>query len=104
MSCPTEKFDEWELAGSMDAAVDAASWNFDVSTLAVISVDGYLTLIGRYFEVVANVSVQTAEFGESRNISLGWGQTSTQFVGHGVRPSKSKDSTAGHQTPQVIFL
>lgn len=34
---PDENVDDWELVGNMDSFVEIASWNFDVSTLAVIS-------------------------------------------------------------------
>lgn len=32
-----DEIDNWELVGNMDSAVDIASWNYDISTLAVIS-------------------------------------------------------------------
>ena len=76
---------EVEIAGSVDVGLVAATWSPDEELLVLVSKTDTVIFMSRDFDEVANISLSDADLSTSKQVSVGWGKTETQFRGKGAK-------------------
>ncbi|PPQ93843.1 hypothetical protein CVT25_013552 [Psilocybe cyanescens] len=71
----------FEVEGTFDSGILAASWNPDESVVAIVTGEHKLLILTSTFDVLSEAPLYVAEFGEDAPINVGWGSKQTQFHG-----------------------
>ncbi|KAF9529755.1 Elongator complex protein 1 [Crepidotus variabilis] len=71
----------FEIEGTFESGILAASWNPDDSVVAIVTGERKLVLLTSLFDVLAEYLLHTQTFGEDAPINVGWGSKQTQFHG-----------------------
>lgn len=85
-----------EIVGSIDAGITAAAWSPDEELLAITTRAGTLLYMSRDFENIINVAFTPDDLKASKQVSVGWGKSETQFKGK--RAKALRDPTM----PEVV--
>ena len=85
-----------EIVGSIDAGITAAAWSPDEELLAITTRAGTLLYMTRDFENIINVAFSPDDLKASKQVSVGWGKSETQFKGK--RAKALRDPTM----PEVV--
>ncbi|KAI5122330.1 hypothetical protein M0805_002497 [Coniferiporia weirii] len=72
---------EYEVIGSIDEGIAAASWCPDESLVIVVTKDNKLLLMTSSFDVLVEQPLLPAHEGEAQQVNVGWGSKQTQFHG-----------------------
>ncbi|THH05467.1 hypothetical protein EW145_g4776 [Phellinidium pouzarii] len=83
---------EFEIIGSIDAGISAASWCPDESLVVLVTGDNKLLVMTSSFDVLLEQSLRSDREGEAQQVNVGWGSKQTQFHG-------SLGKTAAQATP-----
>ncbi|XP_076056074.1 elongator complex protein 1 [Oratosquilla oratoria] len=70
-----------EVAGSVSAGIEAASWSSDEELLALCTGDARVIIMTSNFDCVNEFDLNSAKFGEAAFVDVGWGKKETQFHG-----------------------
>ncbi|KAF8911562.1 IkappaB kinase complex IKAP component [Gymnopilus junonius] len=84
----------FEIEGTFDSGILAASWNPDESVVAIVTGEHKLLLLTSTFDVLSEGPLYSQEFGEDAPINVGWGSKQTQFHG-------SLGKAAAQATPKI---
>ncbi|KAI9889850.1 MAG: hypothetical protein M1814_004684 [Vezdaea aestivalis] len=79
---------EIKNVGPIADLVDAACWSPDEDVLVVATDARKVLFITRDIEILAEVHLSTEDLKLSRQVSVGWGDSTTQFKGRGAKALK----------------
>ncbi|CAL1294302.1 unnamed protein product [Larinioides sclopetarius] len=72
---------EVSAVGFVETSIEDFAWSPDQEFLVLLTGAGTLILMTKEFDALAEKSLCTDEFGESKPINVGWGSKTTQFHG-----------------------
>ncbi|KLO09706.1 IkappaB kinase complex, IKAP component [Schizopora paradoxa] len=72
---------EFDIVGSIEAGIKAATWNPDESLVALITGENRILLMTNTFDTISESALETTEEGEDQQVNVGWGSKTTQFHG-----------------------
>ncbi|TIB42928.1 hypothetical protein E3P86_00144 [Wallemia ichthyophaga] len=72
-----------EHIGTVEPGITAASYSPDEELLVIVTLNDDLLLLtaNGYFDVLAELPLRSSDFGQDKNVNVGWGSKSTQFHG-----------------------
>ncbi|KAI9754258.1 MAG: DNA repair protein rad52 [Chaenotheca gracillima] len=78
---PSEGQEKIEIVGSVDAGITAAQWSPDEELLAITTRADTLLFMTKDFNHVTDVPMTETDLDASKQVSVGWGKSETQFKG-----------------------
>ncbi|KDQ06369.1 hypothetical protein BOTBODRAFT_622525 [Botryobasidium botryosum FD-172 SS1] len=82
---------EFDIVGTIESGIKAASWAPDDSKVAVVTGNDDLLLMSADFTVLSEAPIHIYEFGEDQSVNVGWGSKSTQFHGSAGKNAAAAD-------------
>ncbi|CAA7260510.1 unnamed protein product [Cyclocybe aegerita] len=71
----------FEVEGTFETGILAASWSPDESSVSIVTGEHKLILLTSMFDVLSECPLYVDSFGEDAPINVGWGSKQTQFHG-----------------------
>ncbi|TIC74349.1 IKI3-domain-containing protein [Wallemia mellicola] len=80
-----------EIVGTVEPGIVAASWSPDEELLVIVTLNDDLLLMSANgnFDVLAEMPLRSTDFGQDKNVNVGWGSKSTQFHGRAGKQAAS---------------
>ncbi len=82
------------LIGSIDEKISCAEWSPDDEILIILSKNGKINFMSKYFELISEYQLSDDDFKKSKHVSVGWGKSETQFKGKGAKTIESPTQLA----------
>lgn len=99
-----------EVVGTVEPGIVAASYSPDEELLVIVTLNDDLLLMtaNGQFDVLAELPLRSSDFGQDKNVNVGWGSKSTQFHGRAGKQAATlpggpslvrEEEDSGHSEP-----